>query len=160
MPRYVVACAAASAPIGRAIPARAFERRTAGSPMHMRHRAAAAWHRAAAAWRRAAAVAAYRARVDKLEADAAAHAHVRAEYDALRKATPPPAARGSPPAHICTETGLTPATRTGPPPAHICTETGLTPCHRNWATPAHICTETGLTPRLICAADRAPRCPP
>ena len=44
------------------------------------------------------------------------------------------------PCHICTGTGLTPATSApglGSPPPHL---------HRDWANPCHICAGNGLTP--------------
>ena len=60
---------------------------------------------------------------------------------------------GSPHAHICTGTGLTPLQHLrrglGPPHVVICIGTGLTPAHictRTGLIPAHICTGTGLTP--------------
>ena len=61
------------------------------------------------------------------------------------------------PCHICTGTGLTPATSASGPgsplphlhrdwanPCHICTGTGRTlpHLHRDWANPCHICTGT------------------
>jgi hypothetical protein len=48
------------------------------------------------------------------------------------------------PSHICTGTGLTPATSApglGSPVPHL---------HRDWAHPCHICCGTGLTPCYIC----------
>ncbi len=92
---------------------------------------------------------------------------------------------GSPTAHICTATGLAPATsapRVGSPlphlhrdwgrPSHICTGTGVAPptsapgpglplphLHQEWAHPFHICTGTGAAlPHLHC--DWAHPCSP
>ncbi len=53
--------------------------------------------------------------------------------------------------HICTRTGLTPATSAqglGPPQPHL---------HRDWAHPCHICTGTGFRSCNICTATGPPR---